>query len=211
MALPAANQPISFLQLQNEYGGSNPISLNEYYRSPNTNNTKNVDYGYQGNWAYNSGWSNLGFSKTSRHMVVDISTKYGDGLLPHQVRWVVDGVVVSNASLPAPSYSHADYWANDGGKAYILAVGSEPQITIVTKNKGGSQWDYSTTGAPQWYERETYAATGDKASQAGGTRLYYFIYVKTQTRSTVQQNSTVPISSTNNAIISMSNFASQGN
>ena len=30
MALPAAGQPIDFLQIQTEFGGSNPIAMNEY-------------------------------------------------------------------------------------------------------------------------------------------------------------------------------------
>ena len=209
MALPAANQPISFLQLQNEYGGSKPISLNEYYRSPGISNAKNVDYGYQGGWAYNSSYSNSGFSKNYRALAVDISTKYS-ATANFQTRWYYGGNIVANY-LPDAKYSHADFWANSQGKSYVITFGSEPQTSLATMNFGGANHGYSSTGAPQWYASETYAATGSKASQAGGTILWYYYASKTQTRATVQQNSTVPISSTNNATISMSNFASQGN
>ena len=208
MALPAANQPISFLQLQNEYGGSKPISLSEYYRSPNTANAKNVHYGYQGGWAYNSAYSNSGFSKNNRAMVIDISTKYS-ATGNFQTRWYYNGAVVSNY-LPSALYSNADFWANSGGKSYVISFGSEPQTSLATANFGGSNHGYTRTGAPQWVDSEPYAATGSKANQAGGTLLWYYFYSKTQTRGTVQQNSAVPISSTNNATISMSNFASQG-
>ena len=209
MALPAANQPISFLDLQNEYGGSGPISLSEYFRSPNASNTKAVNFGFQGNWGYNSGFSNSGYSETNRHMVMDFSTKYGSELLAHQIRWVFNGAVVSN-TLPAVKYSSSDFWANNGGQSYVLTVGSAPQSQLATKNYGRSPFT-GMTGPPQYYRTETYSATGSKASQAGGTLFYYYYYSKTQTRSFVNYNSTVPISSTNNATISMSNFASQGN
>lgn len=209
MALPAANQPISFLQLQNEFGGSKPISLSEYYRSPGVSNSKNVHYGYQGGWAYNSNYSNSGYSKNYRAMVIDVSTKYS-ATGNFQTRWYYGGAVVSNY-LPSATYSHADFWANSGGKAYIISFGSEPQTSLATLNFGGADHGYTRTGAPQYVEAEAYAATGSKASQAGGTLFWYYYASKTQTRSTVQQNSTVPISSTNNATISMSNFASQGN
>jgi len=32
MAMPASGSPISFSQMQTEFGGSNPIGFNEYYR-----------------------------------------------------------------------------------------------------------------------------------------------------------------------------------
>lgn len=210
MALPAANQPISFLDLQNEYGGSGPISLSEYYRSPDVNNAKAVNFGFQGSYAYASpSFSNSGYSETNRHMVMDFSAKYGSEFLAHQVRWVFNGVIVSN-SLPAIKYSSSDFWDNNRGQSYVLTVGSEPQSQLATRNYGRDPYT-GVTGPPQYYRRETYSATGSKASQAGGTLFYYYYYSRTQTRSFVNYNSTVPISSTNNATISMSNFASQGN
>lgn len=115
MAMPASG-PISFLQLQNEFGGANPIGIIEYYRTalvPGTNTTT------VGQWvAYSSATSPL-------YQVLYFSTTVSG--TPSQ-SWYFNDVLVASATSNTTSQTA-------GGALY--GRGTLVSTTNVPENSSG--------------------------------------------------------------------------
>ena len=195
MTLPAANATIKFSQLQSEYGGSNPISLSEYYRSPNTSNAKYVNYS-KTNTALSRTWSaftNLPHVAGIRQLRIRLSSDYASGSL---IEWIWGGVVVSNAA----GTSHPSQFQSG-------AAG----IAVVWGTAGGYQQKLFVEGSNYPANPQTSSSWPAGKNTAGGNDYSYYVLwaEKIYATSTTAVNSSVPI--TVGTAISMSDFASGSN
>lgn len=159
--IPTTN--IGMNLLQNEYGGSNPISMNEYYRSANSNNGQLVDYskptagGYLGGavrtyapGTNNSSGQNASYRKQTYVNRYDNNPLYGaDAGEPIGNPWV--------AGEPAPRMTRIWIWNG---------------VTVLTEQPYNS----STTNGPN-----TNNPTGYLGSSGSTLTSYYtpnsYIYV----------------------------------
>jgi hypothetical protein len=140
MAMPTNHltQSISFLQMQNEYGGSNPIHFSEYYRSGS----------YVPNVVYRQalGWVARGYAAGTNG--VEERTITATGVV--SVKWIFGGVEISTTTAGL-----GNTVVNIGGTNY--ATGSSALNVSGTDKVGRPytqrnypifRWEYTSTGFP---------------------------------------------------------------
>ena len=104
MAMPASSltQSISFAQLQNEYGGSDPVGMNEYYRSGGyvpTSVSRRI-----------ASWTQFSFNGTVNSVAQTTDGEYG----PIQV-WRFNSVAVYTAAGASTAVTGPNYWSYQRG------------------------------------------------------------------------------------------------
>jgi len=129
MAMPGSGA-ISFLQLQNEFGGANPISISEYYRGalvPATNTTTNAQW--------------VGYSYSASYSVI----RYSAGIYGPLDQWTFGGTQIYFAGGPLNSIVVS-------GVSYYVGTYSGIQTYTAADPKTNSPAYYTTYYGIQRYE-----------------------------------------------------------
>ena len=151
MALPLSG-PLSFLQIQTEFGGTNPISLNEYYRGGafvTTNNTNvptsgliRVSNFYGGVKQFALVISaNLSTPQNLRSLVLAAGWNGSDAVL------VTNNVIISSNTTSTPaltingSFPNGLVFVNNG---YVVGMGGNGANANTAGNPGGAAMAVST-------------------------------------------------------------------
>lgn len=175
MALPSAGNPISFSQLQSEYGGTNPISISEYYRTHPSNVTSIANITYN---------SSIPRKIDATNPQVSLSNYFGKSKVTYQVRtWSFS----SSGTWTVPTNWKQTEWLNvyivgGGGQGAGWPSGAEggggAEVALLTKYNAdftpGQQFTVNIGAGGTGPERVESGANGGNSSFGDSTTLYTY-------------------------------------
>jgi len=193
MSLPSSGS-IAFSQIQSEFGGSNPISLSEYYRNGSfvPSNQFNGNVPTSGQISMNQFYSTDGFNSFGQHVIGQSGGKivqngwlyYGNSTFGTPEKVSVSGATkilwaacfgINNIAFICRFQGSSPYNSNPSGRNSNIRTGSQNGSVIVSTGfTNTSAIDMGTGGTYAWcFGAGTQCSTTANVVLNSGTRIYH--------------------------------------